>query len=86
MCGPGSSGDLPWLYIACDAVIRVQPGWGIYFLQRLGGEWSEKQAWKCQSGVIPRLRGPASREGTGRLVLSVVLAITMGQRRNVWRG
>lgn len=86
MCGPGSSSDLPWLYIACDAVIQVQPGRGIYFLQRLGSERSENRRGNARAVRFPvcGVQAPAREPGT--LSWSVGLVMTMGQRRNVWRG
>lgn len=80
----------PWLErrsavakYSSDAVIRVQPGWGIYFLQRLRGERGWEQAWKCRSGVCG-VRAHA--KGSGRLVHSVGLVMATGKEEECVEG
>lgn len=44
---------MPPLYIARRAVIRVQPGWGIYFLAELGRRPGREQAWGRRAAIPP---------------------------------
>lgn len=73
MCGPGASGDVPWLYI--DVMLSSQFS--------LAGECVCCKGWEgngLKTGAIPC---PGSHKGIGNVVPR--LAMTMGRRRNVWR-